>query len=89
MPKDGLIIDKNPGVGDYEQPNNLSHNILSRSKNPSSVFASQLGKSYYQQSSLPPNELSPRACAFGMPNTHENINHFGFVRGYNPQYREK
>jgi hypothetical protein len=40
MPKDGLVIDKNPGVGEYEQTNNLTENILSKSKNTLSAFAS-------------------------------------------------
>ncbi len=73
MPKDGLIIDKNPGVGEYEQTNNMLDKVMSRSPNTSSFFASTHGKSYYQ-TSLTPGTLSPRACAFGMPNSNENIN---------------
>ena len=29
MPKDGLIIDKNPGVGEYEQTNNIIDKVMS------------------------------------------------------------
>lgn len=71
MPKDGLVIDKNPGAGDYEQPNNLTDNILSKSNNTLSAFASSYGKSYYQNII---NQVAPRACAFGMPNSHESVN---------------
>jgi hypothetical protein len=83
MPKDGLIIDKNPGVGEYEQNNNIIDNVKSKSPRTSSFFASTHGKSYYQ-TSLTPGALSPRACAFGMPSTHENINQHGFIKGFNP-----
>jgi hypothetical protein len=90
MPKDGLIIDKNPGVGDYEQNNTLIDKIMSKSPRTSSFFASTHGKSYYQGGSLTPGVgLSPRACAFGMPNTHENINQHGFIKGFSPQYKQK
>ena len=87
MPKDGLIIDKNPGVGEYEQTNNIIDKVMSQSHRTSS-FASTHGKNYYL-ASLTPGVLSPRACAFGMPNTHENINQHGFVKGFSPKYKQE
>jgi hypothetical protein len=53
MPKDGLIIDKNPGVGEYEQNNNIIDKVVSKSPRTSSFFASTHGKSYYQSSLTP------------------------------------
>jgi hypothetical protein len=53
MPKDGLIIDKNPGVGEYEQKNNIIDKVISKSPRTSSFFASTHGKSYYQASLTP------------------------------------
>ena len=46
-PKDGLIINNNPGPGDYKEGNNISDVMNSKSTNQSSSFISNMGKSWY------------------------------------------
>ena len=46
-PKDGMVINSNPGPGDYREGNSIQDIMNSRKKHKSSSFASTLGKSFY------------------------------------------
>lgn len=84
QPKDGLIINKNPGPGEYKEGNSIMDIAISKSKNPSSSFASTLGKSWYSTQISP--GASPRACAFAKPHSGEPFNEFGFLKSYNARF---
>jgi len=47
MPKDGMIINKNPGPGQYKEGNSIEDIANSKAKTQTSSFASTMGKSWY------------------------------------------
>lgn len=85
--KDGLVINKNPGPGQYREGNSIMDVATSKAKTQSSSFASTLGKSWYS-TQLSPNG-SPRACAFAKPHSGEPFNEFGFLKSYNERFNKE
>lgn len=87
-PKSGMILDKNPGPGEYKEGNSILDIMHVRGKTQSSSFASTLGKSFYHQTSAGSGS-GARACAFAMPSSGEPFNDFGFLKAYNHKFRDQ
>jgi hypothetical protein len=85
-PKNQVYGNKNPGPGEYMTCNTISDISKSKAQMQSSSFASTMGKSWYS-TQVSPNG-SPRACAFTVPHSGGQFNEHGFMKDFNPKYRE-
>lgn len=82
-PKDGLIVDTNPGPGAYELPNTIAQNSIKKSKYSKTSLLNKQNSYLSQSTSI---ISSPRECAFSIPLMGDPFNPVGFIKSPTSSY---